>query len=114
LDIGVNFGWCADTLDPYDLFLPLLYTYDPFAGTRVGGSLARKYRRKIEAAEKLSGVRRLRAFGKLDLEITTKLVPYVPMRTYNSRYLFSNRVDPRSLAVSGAYSDWSIPALRLK
>jgi hypothetical protein len=36
------------------------------------------------------------------------------MRTYNNRYLFSNRVDPRSLAFSGLYSDWSIPALALK
>jgi hypothetical protein len=38
------------------------------------------------------------------------LAPVAVMRTYNNRYLFSNRVDPHSLV----YSDWSIPALALK
>jgi hypothetical protein len=36
------------------------------------------------------------------------------MRTYNNRYFFSNRVDPRSLRYHGVYEDWSIPALALK
>ncbi len=36
------------------------------------------------------------------------------MAYYNSRFLFSNRVDPRSLVYQPVYSDFSIPALRLK
>jgi hypothetical protein len=42
------------------------------------------------------------------------LAPVAVTRTYNNRFLFSNRVDPRSLVYSGVYSDWSIPELALK
>lgn len=78
------------------------------------GVLIGRYRERVEQAEKLVGNERLRVFGQLDLDITKNLAPFVPMRTYNNRYLFSNRVDPRSLSYSGVYNDWSIPALALK
>ena len=42
------------------------------------------------------------------------LAPVAVMRTYNNSFLFSNRVDPRSLVYSGVYGDWSIPELALK
>ncbi|HUH21165.1 MAG: hypothetical protein ABW227_03150 [Gaiellaceae bacterium] len=42
------------------------------------------------------------------------LAPVAVTRTYNNRYLFSNRVDPRSLVWNGVYGDWSIPELALK
>jgi hypothetical protein len=42
------------------------------------------------------------------------VAPVAVMRTYNNRYLFSNRVDPHSLVYSGVYSDWSIPGRALK
>jgi hypothetical protein len=78
-------------------------------------SLARaKYTAKIKAAARLVGNRRLRAFGKLDLDISRNLAPVAPMRTFNNRYLFSNRVEPRSLVWNGVYGDWSIPELALK
>ncbi len=102
-DIGVSMGSCADDPDPYTFFAPLR----PFlAGTR--------YDAKIAAAAKLRGNARLRAFGNLDLELTRNFAPLAAMRTYNSRYFFSNRVDPRSLRYHGVYQDWSIPALALK
>ena len=42
------------------------------------------------------------------------LAPVAVTRTYNNRYLFSNRVDPRSLVWNGVYGYWSIPELALK
>ena len=36
------------------------------------------------------------------------------MRTYNNRYFFSDRVDPKSLVYEHVYPDMSIPALALK
>jgi hypothetical protein len=36
------------------------------------------------------------------------------MGYYKNAFLFSNRVDPRSLVYSPAYQDFSIPALALK
>ena len=35
-------------------------------------------------------------------------------RTYNNRYFFSNKVDPKGLVYQGIYQDWSIPAMALK
>ena len=108
LDMGVSMGWCADSPDPSSLLSSFFLFWD------LTGVDSAKYRAKLAAAERLRGRARLRAFGKLDLEITNNFAPYVPMRTYNNRYLFSNRVDPRSLSYSGVYSDWSIPALALR
>jgi hypothetical protein len=36
------------------------------------------------------------------------------MNTTNNLYLFSNRVDPKSLVYQGVYQDWDIPNLALK
>jgi ABC-type transport system substrate-binding protein len=102
-DVGVSMGACADTPDPYTFFVPLL----PFLANT-------KYEAKIAAAAKLRGNARLRAFGKLDLDLTANFAPLAVMRTYNKRYFFSDRVDPRSLRYHGIYQDWSIPALALK
>jgi hypothetical protein len=68
----------------------------------------------LQAANRLSGNARLAAFGKLDLELMRNVAPFAVMRTYNNRFLFSKRVDPKSLVYEGVYSDWSIPALALK
>ena len=43
-----------------------------------------------------------------------QVAPIAVERTYNNRYLFSDRVDPKSLVYQGIYQDWSIPALALK
>jgi ABC-type oligopeptide transport system substrate-binding subunit len=110
-DIGVGSGWCTDYPDPYDVFLPFFFTGEldtyPFIDSA-------KYRAKIKADAKLVGNARLRAFGRLDLEIMNKLAPVAVMRTYNNRYFFSHRVNPGSLSYQGVYSAWSIPALALK
>ena len=106
-DLGVSMGWCSDFPDP-----------DPAA---VIGAPSRSrtpsrllWKRKIEAASRLVGPARLRAFGRLDLDIMRKFAPVAVERTYNNRYFFSDRVDPKSLVYIDIYSDWSIPALALK
>jgi ABC-type transport system substrate-binding protein len=108
LDLGVGFGWCSDYPDPLGPFGAGLL----FLGASEPG--AAKYRARLEAARRLHGAARLKALGELDLAITNGLAPVVVMRTYNNRYFFSNRVEPRGLVFSGVYSDWSIPALALK
>jgi hypothetical protein len=85
----------------------------PFGPFGVVG-LNASYRAKLAAAERLHGAARLRALGELDLAITNTLAPVVVMRTYDNRYFFSGRVEPRSLVSQSAYQDWSIPALALK
>ena len=58
--------------------------------------------------------KRFKVYGQLDLDIMREVAPIVVERTYNNRYFFSNRVDPKSLVYQGIYQDWSIPALALK
>jgi hypothetical protein len=100
LDLGVRLGVCSDYPSPFG----------PFGVVGLKAS----YRAKLAAAERLHGAARLRALGELDLAITNTLAPVVVMRTYDNRYFFSGRVEPRSLVYQSAYQDWSIPALALK
>jgi ABC-type transport system substrate-binding protein len=108
LDIGVSMGWCSDDPDPYALLSGFFVPWNSVAMNSA------KYRAKLAAANRLHGSARLKALGRLDLEITRNLAPAAFMRTYNDRFFFSSRVDPRSLVYSRVYQDWSIPALRLK
>ena len=106
LDMGVALGWCAEYPDAASLLSFFLET--PFFVE------SQKYRDKLARVNRLSEPARTRALGRLDLEITNDLAPAAVLRTYNNRYFFSNRVDPHSLAYSGVYQDWSIPALSLR
>ena len=108
LDLGVGAGWCSDYPDPLRPFGAGL----GFLGGSEPG--AAKYRVRLEAADRLHGAARLKALGELDLAITNDLAPVVVMRSYNNRYFFSDRVDPKSLRYQSVYEDWSIPALALK
>jgi ABC-type transport system substrate-binding protein len=107
-DIGVSMGWCSDYPD----------LADPAAMIQGGLVFSQmnlpRWRKKLEAAARLGGPKRLAAFRRLDLALMRQVAPVVVMRTYNNRYFFSDRVDPKSLVYQGIYQDWSIPALALK
>jgi ABC-type oligopeptide transport system substrate-binding subunit len=109
-DIWVSIGWCQDYSDPLTFFKLFLAPsndnplYIPSA----------KWRKRIKAADELTGEARLSAFGKLDLALMTKYAPVAPMRTYNNVFLFSSRVVRRSLVYSGVYSDFDLTRIRLK
>ena len=108
LDLGIGFAWCADYADPLEFTEPLV------GGVASYAVVTPRYRRQLARAERLQDRARLRAFGKLDVQLMNDLAPVAVTRTYNKRFLFSDRVDPRSLVYQGSYSDWSIPALALK
>jgi ABC-type oligopeptide transport system substrate-binding subunit len=102
-DLLLGYGYCLDaTADPGDFV------------TAVKGSLSPEYVAKLLNANRLSGEKRLKAFGKLDVEIMKKDAPAVVTNTYNNRFFFSNRVDPKSLEYHAVFQDWSIPSLALK
>ena len=110
-DSATSMGACADYPDPYNYFLYFTLPYWPGVPPYLASA---KYRAKVEAAAKLTGNARLKAFGRLDLALTENIAPAAFMRLYNNRYLFSDRVDPKSLVYNRVYQDWSIPALALK
>jgi ABC-type oligopeptide transport system substrate-binding subunit len=106
LDLGVGLGWCSDYPEPLGLLTVA------FSGL---GSAARgQYQGRLDVATKLQGKARLRALGRLDLDLMNTLAPVAVTSTYNNRFYFSRRVEPKSLVYVGVYQDWSIPALALK
>jgi ABC-type transport system substrate-binding protein len=116
LDMGTSMGWCSDYPDPYDWINVLLYGKSIQAENNVNYSYfnSPKWNRKMEKAARLVGPNRLKVYGQLDLDIMNQAAPMAIERTYNNRYLFSTRVNGKSLVYQGIYQDFSIPALALK
>ena len=73
-----------------------------------------KWNKKMASAAKLVGPRRLKVYSQMDIDIMKQVAPMAVTRTYNTRYLFSNRVNSKSLVFQGIYSDFSIGAMALK
>jgi peptide/nickel transport system substrate-binding protein len=115
-DLGVSMGWCSDYPDPYDWINILLYGKTIEAENNVNYSYFNhpKWNKKMENAARLVGPKRLQVYGQMDIDIMKQAAPMAIERTYNNRYFFSNRVNPKSLIYQGIYQDWSIGALALK
>jgi len=115
-DMGVSMGWCSDYPDPYDWINVLLYGGNIVDENNVNYSYfnSSTWNKRMENAARLVGPNRLKVYGQLDLDIMSKAAPMAAERTYNNRYFFSNRVNPKSLVYQGIYQDWSIPAMALK
>jgi len=115
-DMGVSMGWCSDYPDPYDWLNILLYGPSIQDENNVNYSYFNNptWNRRMASAAKLVGPKRLKVYGQMDLDIMQKAAPMAIERTYNNRYFFSSRVDPKGLVYQGIYQDWSIPALALK
>ena len=115
-DMGVSMGWCSDYPDPYDWINILLYGPSIQAENNVNYSYfnSAKWNARMANAAKLVGPKRLKVYGQLDLDIMNKAAPMAITRTYNNRYFFSNKVNPKGLVYQGIYQDWSIPAMALK
>jgi ABC-type transport system substrate-binding protein len=116
LDMGVSMGWCSDYPDPYDWINILLYGPSIQAENNVNYSYMNipKWNKKMASAARLVGPKRLQVYGNLDLTLMKQVAPMAVERTYNNRYFFSNRVNPKALVYQGIYQDFSIPALALK
>ena len=73
-----------------------------------------KWNKKMERAARLVGPNRLKVYGQMDLDIMKQAAPMAVERTYNNRYIFSNRVNPKSLIYQGIYQDWDWTTMALK
>ena len=116
LDMGVNMGWCSDYPDPYDWLNILLYGPSIQSDNNVNYSYMNipKWNSKLAAAAKMVGPNRYKTYGKLDIDVMNQVAPVAATRTYNTRYFFSSRVNPKSLVFSKTYADFSIGAMALK
>jgi ABC-type oligopeptide transport system substrate-binding subunit len=117
LDMGTNMGWCSDYPDPYDWVNILLHGGSSIqAENNVNYSYFNdpKWNKRMESAARLVGPNRLKVYGQLDLDIMSQAAPMAIERTYNNRYIFSNRVNPKSLVYQGIYQDFDWASLALK
>jgi ABC-type transport system substrate-binding protein len=114
-DMGVSMGWCSDYPDPYDWINILLYGPSIQDENNVNYSYFNNptWNKRMANAAKLVGPKRLAVYGQMDIDIMKKAAPVAVERTYNNRYFFSNRVNPKGLVYQGIYQDWSIPAMAL-
>jgi len=112
----VSMGWCSDYPDPYDWLNILLYGPGIQADNNVNYSYMNipKWNSKLAQAAKMVGPNRYKTYGNLDITIMQQVAPVAATRTYNTRYFFSGRVNPKSLVFSKTYADFSIGAMALK
>jgi YVTN family beta-propeller protein len=86
-DIGL-FGWLADYSDPSQY----IDTSTPGLALNFAGAGARRYRQRIAAAAELSGARRLRAYGQLDIDLATHVAPVAAYANSTPRDFFAARI----------------------
>ncbi len=85
-DIGW-FGWVADYADP-STFIDAAFTALPVSlkGTRAD------YRPRVAAAARLTGDQRLRAYGRLDIDLAAHAAPVIAFADLTARDFFSSRI----------------------
>ena len=81
-------NWFADYADPFN-FTNLLYAPEGIGTTRLDDPDSV---RRFEAAARLSGEERLRAYADLDRYLSTRAAPAVPFATGTVTHLFSARM----------------------
>jgi YVTN family beta-propeller protein len=86
-DIGW-FGWAADYPDPSDFIGP------PFAGSDVAfpGADEPRDAARVAAVSRLTGERRLRAYGQLDVDLARHAAPVVAFANVTAEDFFSARI----------------------
>ena len=87
-------GWCADYLDGFD------YMNVNLDGRTIGATgnvnymyfNSNSFNKGLDHAASLFGKARAAAYGKLDQELMTKYVPFIPYEIANNRFMSSKRV----------------------
>jgi peptide/nickel transport system substrate-binding protein len=87
-------GWAQDYPDPYDFIDVLLNGKNIASNNNVNLAYLNDptLNRRLDAANKLVGAARYKAYGNLDVEITKNYVPWVSVDNRNVREFISKRV----------------------
>jgi peptide/nickel transport system substrate-binding protein len=108
-------SWAAEFPDPSAVINKLLSgeTIRDVRNTNTAYFNDPEANRLMRAASRLTGQKRLEAYGKLDLLIQERWAPVVPIMRRNDRAFFSVRIDTRSIVPSPVY-EFDLGKLALK
>jgi peptide/nickel transport system substrate-binding protein len=98
-------GWAADFPDAYDYINKLLsgQTIQDVQNNNTAYFNNPTANAKMNAAARLKGAARIKAYGNLDNEIQQKWAPIAGIDNRNDREFFSSRVDTKSIVQSPIY-----------
>ena len=87
-------GWSADTPDPAAMLVPLLdgSRIRAVHNTDIAYFDESRYNRRLDAAARLTGSRRYRAYGALDVRIARDAAPYIALANPARVDFFSSRM----------------------
>jgi ABC-type transport system substrate-binding protein len=109
-------GWSADYPDPFDFMDVLLNGKNIHATNNQNFSYFNNptINAKLDAAAKMTGDARYKAYGQLDIDITANYAPWAVFDNRNNREFFSSRVDPKCYVFQSVYSTPDLGDLCLK
>jgi len=90
-DIAWGFGWGADYGDPYGI-LNILFRNPGGGKANIARFNSPRYNRLLNRASRLSGAKRYRAYGNLDVTLARKAAPLIAYGTDNVWTFVSKRV----------------------
>jgi peptide/nickel transport system substrate-binding protein len=93
-DIGMDAGWSPDFLDPAGMFTYMLdgRSIGPTGNSNLSYYDDPAFNRKLDAASRMTGPARYRAFAALDIDVTRHAAPMVAWSDHTYGDFFSARV----------------------
>jgi oligopeptide transport system substrate-binding protein len=115
-DVVGQVGWCQDYPDPYDFINVLMDGTKIQAENNVNIAYfnVKKFNNAMHHAARLTGRARYRAYGALDINISTKAAPWASMGDSTNQFFYSNKVAPSTMVYQTVYQYPSLNVLAFK
>jgi peptide/nickel transport system substrate-binding protein len=115
-DIVGQIGWCQDYPDPYDFINVLLDGTKIQAEENVNVAYfnSAKYNKLMQKAARLTGAKRYKTYGSLDIAISKNAVPWASMGDSTNQFFYSSKVAPSTMVYQSVYQYPSLNVLAFK
>jgi ABC-type transport system substrate-binding protein len=115
-DIVGQVGWCQDYPDPYDFINVLLDGTKLQAEENVNIAYfnSKKYNTLMQKAARLTGAKRYKTYGALDVNISKNAVPWASMGDSTNQFFYSSKVAPSTMVYQSVYQYPALNVLAFK
>lgn len=115
-DMVTSVGWCQDYPDPYDFINVLLDGRNIHASenNNIAYFNSKKYNNLMEKASRLTGAKRYKTYGQLDMNISKSAVPWASMGDSTNQFFYSSKVAPKTMVYQSVYQYPSLNVLAFK